>query len=289
MRELTIIGAGNVGTTLGIQFARHGYPIRNIYSRTQASAERAALLIGQGKVVANLRLLAPMEIAAIAASDDALMQIGSDLERSDAVRPGTIVFHCSGTISSSVFEALRKRGAHIASVHPIKTFTSPLKDADTFSGTWCGFEGDTEALAVLEPLYTELGANIFRIDGTKKTLYHTAIVFICNYLFPLIEIGFQCYEEAGIPRSLAAKFIDPILHATVANALTLGPAKALTGPIARGDTMTIEKQLEGLEKFKPGYSRLYKILGELAVGLSVEKGAAAPEKLEAMRKLLKNP
>ena len=123
------------------------------------------------------------------------------------------MFHCSGATPSSVLQPLCIHGAHIASVHPVKTFTSPANDAENFSGTWCGMEGDAEALAVLEPIFQGFGGNTFTIKPAEKILYHTAVVFICNYLFSIIEVGLQCFDQAGVSRDLAAKLVEPILYA----------------------------------------------------------------------------
>jgi predicted short-subunit dehydrogenase-like oxidoreductase (DUF2520 family) len=110
-------------------------------------------------------------------------------------------------------------------------------------------------------------------------------VFICNYLFSILEVGLQCYEASGVPRDVASRMVEPILHATVDNALRLGPGKALTGPIARGDDLVVSKQLKALGAFNAEYEQLYKALGTIATRLSLEKGVATPEKLSAIRKL----
>ena len=279
MRQVSIIGAGHVGTTLGILFARHGYEIADVFCRSLQSAQQACRLIGSGRPVTSVESRA--DIYAVTTTDDSLPEIATSL----VIQPGAIVFHSSGATPASVFSDLQERGALIASIHPVKTFTKPTHDADTFPGTWCTVEGDAKALSILEPIFQEFGAHTFPVDGGNKVLYHTALVFICNYLFPLIEAGLECFEAAGIPRSLASKVIEPILHETVDNALRLGPAQAISGPIARGDDRTVAKQLEALAEFNPRLQVLYAILGSLAVDLSAEKGIALPEKLAAIQRL----
>ena len=286
MRQISIIGAGQVGATLGRLFAQQGYPVKEIYSRTRASAETVAAIIGCGKTVGTLKELSPTDILLITTSDNALHNMGDRLVECDVIQQGTIAFHCSGATPSSILAPLRQKGGHIASVHPVKTFTSPLHDADTFAGTWCGVEGDVEAIAVLGPMFEAIGGRLFQVDSTKKVLYHTAIVFICNYLFPLLEVGLQCYEGAGVPRSVAAQVVEPILHATIDNALRLGPGKAITGPIARGDERIVRNQVRELADFRTEFKTLYELLGGIATRLALEKGVAAPEKIAEIQKIL---
>jgi predicted short-subunit dehydrogenase-like oxidoreductase (DUF2520 family) len=287
MKRISIVGAGNVGTTLGLLFSRHGFEIAEICNRTVASSERARELIGQGRVVESLERLSPVDLIMVTTNDNAIERVGEALAKAVDIKPGLVVFHCSGATPASVFCALKARGASVASVHPVKTFTSPVKDADTFAGTWCGIDGDPAGIEVLRPAFTAMGANLFAVDGKNKTLYHTAIVFICNYLFSIIEVGLQCYEAAGVPREVAMKVVNPILHATVENALALGPGKALTGPIARGDDAVVSRQLNALRTMNSDYETLYRQLGLVAATLSLEKGVAAGEKIEAIRSMLR--
>ncbi len=286
MPSLSIIGAGNVGITLGRLFHRQGYEIGAVCNRSLQSAQRAAVAIGAGQAVARLSDVKNSDFLLVATSDNALGTIAVDLLDAGVPVDGSIAFHCSGATPSSVLARLRDRGAAIAGVHPVKSFTAPAQDADSFPGTWCGIEGDPAATGKLSEIFTAFGGKVFPVDGDSKVLYHTAIVFICNYVFPLIEAGLVCYEKAGVPRELAAEIVRPILHATIDNALRLGPGKALTGPIARGDDSVVGNQVKALAAFDPELRVLYEAVGSYATHLALEKGVATPEGIEAIRRLL---
>jgi hypothetical protein len=64
---------------------------------------------------------------------------------------GAVVFHCSGAKASTELDALRRAGALVASVHPVRSFADPAAVAADFDGTFCGVEGDAAALALLLP------------------------------------------------------------------------------------------------------------------------------------------
>jgi predicted short-subunit dehydrogenase-like oxidoreductase (DUF2520 family) len=266
--------------------SKSGNVVTEIYSRTLLSAERARAAIGSGKVVADIADLKPAEILVVSTSDSFIADVAEQLSARRVAAAGTIAFHCSGATPSSVLHKLRLKGTLIASVHPVKTFTMPQQDARSFAGTWCGIEGDTGAVEVLHDLLAGAGAETFDVSSDSKALYHAAMVFMCNALFPLIEAGFQCYEAAGVPRHIARQIAGPIMRATVDNALRSGPAMAMTGPIARGDEGVVKMQLAALALFKPEYRKLYELIGCLATDLATEKGVATTEKIDLLRNLL---
>jgi predicted short-subunit dehydrogenase-like oxidoreductase (DUF2520 family) len=55
------------------------------------------------------------------------------------------------------------------------------------------------------------------------------------------------FEAAGVPFGAAG----PLVEAIVANAFEMGPADALTGPIARGDVGTVAAQLAAIREAAP--------------------------------------
>lgn len=289
MKTFGIIGAGKVGTTLALLLIKNGLSLQSVYSRTAQSSKRLVELVGAGVVISDLKDTPPVDMLVITTSDSNLLGVVEDIARSTNLEKTTVAFHCSGTLPSTHLEPLQDKGVSIASVHPVKSFTDPLKDAGNFSGTWCGIEGDAGAISVLMPLFESLGAKLFAIDGSRKTIYHAGTVFACNYLAPLMETSLRCYEEAGIDRQTALEILSPILHATIGNILTHGPAKALTGPIARGETGIVQKQLDALRQVDSGYGDLYRLMGSMAVPLAMDKGTITPQMADDLKRALQDP
>lgn len=287
MKSISIVGAGVVATTLGCLVRGAGYRVAAIYSRTVSSATRAAEAIGEGRVVGRLRDLPQTDLVLIATSDDAIAAVCDDLAAQADLKDGTIVFHCSGATPSSVLAPLRAKGAKVASVHPVKTFTDAAADAASFAGTWCAAEGDADALAELKAMFGAIGGRVFEVGTEQKVLYHAAAVFMCNYLFSIVEIGMRCYETAGVPRDLAARIVEPILHATVDNCLRLGPGRAITGPIARGDVAVVQRQHAAVGRMGDELALMYELLGGVATELAVQKGVASAESIARIREILK--
>ena len=254
---LSIVGPGRLGSTIGRVFNDAGLAtIQEVVASTVASAEAATTFIGAGKAAQRIADLRRADLYLVAVPDDRIADCCALLAETGLVG-GAIVFHCSGTASSSILAAARDAGAAVASIHPVRSFADPVQVAAHFAGTACGAEGDTAALSVLRPLFEAAGARVAMIDATQKTLYHVAAVFASNYVVTLIDVALQIYGKAGVAPELALSMIGPLLHESSANACRLGPAAALTGPIARGDTLTVERQQLALSTWRPDYAALY--------------------------------
>jgi predicted short-subunit dehydrogenase-like oxidoreductase (DUF2520 family) len=214
----------------------------------------------------------------IATRDDAIVSSCVTLAASGKVTPDDIVFHVSGATPSSDLKAVKEKGALVASVHPIKTFADAGQAVETFAGTYCSAEGDAEALKVLRPAFERIGANVFDIEPGMKPIYHAGGVFACNYLAALIEAALRAHEKAGIPRDVSLAALEPLVRETVDAIFERGPARALTGPISRGDAATVARQLVKVRQWNRELGDLYRSLGLLAVDL-----AEADRRLDARR------
>ena len=133
----------------------------------------------------------------------------------------------------------------------------------------------------------QCGAFVFGINREDKAVYHAGSVVVCNYLVALIEAGLVCFEKAGISRDEALRIIQPIMAGTIANVARLGTTRALTGPIARGETAIVEQQCHVLAQIDERVDSIYKALGLLTVDLSRQQGVASESALRRMVELFK--
>jgi predicted short-subunit dehydrogenase-like oxidoreductase (DUF2520 family) len=271
-KTLSIIGCGNVGRALGrLWFRNHTFIIGDVLNRSHESAQRAVDFMGAGRAVDAYADLRPADIFLIGTSDDQIAQCCEELARLRHLSKNTIVFHCSGALSSTELGPASRLGAAVASVHPIRSFAAPEQVAMHFAGTYCGMEGDARALQVLGDAFSAIGARMVQIDPDHKIIYHSAAVFACNYLVTLLELAQQAYVKSGIPHDAALKLMEPLVRETVDNVFSLGPEHALTGPIARGDVATALKQYRAVSAWNKWYGALYKRLGKLTAALAARR------------------
>jgi predicted short-subunit dehydrogenase-like oxidoreductase (DUF2520 family) len=260
-------------------WARSGvFEIQDVLTRSRESAAEAVKFIGAGRAARRLEDMRRADVWMIATRDDAIVPSCATLAASGKVARGDIVFHVSGATPSSDLKPVKDKGALVASMHPIKTFRDAEQAVQTFPGTFCGAEGDAGALKVLKPAFESIGAKVFDIAPGMKSIYHAGGVFACNYLAALIEAAVRAHERAGIPRAASLAALEPLVRETVDAIFERGPAQALTGPISRGDTATVERQLARVREWDASMGELYRGLGLVAVTL-----AEADKRLDAAR------
>jgi predicted short-subunit dehydrogenase-like oxidoreductase (DUF2520 family) len=269
-----LIGAGHVGRVLGRLFARHGcFSIQQVLTRSVSSARDGVAFIGAGDAVERYDQLQPAALHVLAVGDD---QIGAACAALANAVPlaGSVVFHCSGALASDQLRAAREAGALVASVHPIRSFADPLAVVAQFAGTFCGVEGDAGALALLTPALRTIGAQPVPIEASAKTVYHAAAVFASNYLVTVLDAALRAYQAAGIPEPVARQMAQPLASESMANVFRLGAAASLTGPIARGDMATVERQQRAVGGWDPATGELYQALVAPTAALARRKPRA---------------
>ncbi|GJJ02588.1 hypothetical protein RugamoR64_31260 [Duganella rhizosphaerae] len=271
MATLNLIGAGHVGRVLGrLLAAQAGFQVRQVLTRSAASAQAAVDFIGSGAPVQRYDQLLPADIHVLAVGDDQIVSACAALAQAVPLQ-GSIVFHCSGALASGQLQAARDAGALVASVHPIRSFADPEAVAAQFSGTYCGIEGDAAALAVLTPALQAIGAQPVPIDASAKTVYHAAAVFASNYLVTVLDAALRAYMAAGIPEEVARQMAQPLASESMANVFRLGAAAALSGPIARGDMVTVDRQQRAVDQWDRSTGELYRALVAPTVDLAQRK------------------
>lgn len=258
---LNLIGAGRVGRVLARLFAERAVlTVQDVLTRSQVSAHDAVAFIGAGRALASLGQMRPAALWMLAVGDDQIAPVCAQLAAAHDLS-GAVVFHCSGALSSAAV------GAN-ASIHPIRSFADPALVAAQFDGTFCGIEGDAAALALLQPAFEAIGAHCVAIDPAAKTVYHAASVFASNYLVTILDAALRAWQAAGIPDAVARQLAGPLARESLANVLRLGPEAALTGPIARGDTATVQRQQAALTSWDSPTGELYNALATATTSLA---------------------
>jgi predicted short-subunit dehydrogenase-like oxidoreductase (DUF2520 family) len=227
------------------------------------------------------------DLVLLTVSDDAIETVCRDLARERAFLEGAVIVHCSGVLTSDILSSARTgQSCRVASMHPLQTFPTVDAAIGRLRGTYCFCEGDESALPLVEELIGKIGMEAVWIEASAKALYHAAAVMASNYLVGIMDAALAVAEKAGIERSTAWPALEPLVMTTIANVSHMGPAKALTGPIARGDVETVKRHLQSLDLMDRSLASLYRALGRYAVELAVRKGSISSETAEAMQSVL---
>jgi predicted short-subunit dehydrogenase-like oxidoreductase (DUF2520 family) len=269
LTSFNVIGCGRVGQTLAALLHQRGQVlVQDLYSRSFSSAEQAATFVGAGQPVANLADMRAADVWLLSVPDAQVAAAAQALADAQGAKlAGAIVFHNSGFLSAAVLQPLQALGCHVASAHPVLNFASPDTGVRQFAGTPCGLEGDAPALTWLHTALSAIGGRCFEIASADKPLYHAAAVFSSNFTVVLQGIAQDAWHSAGVPPELMRPLTEALLKSTVDNVLAMGPAQALTGPAARGDTAVVQAQGEVVKRWNAPAGEVYQTLSELAAQL----------------------
>jgi predicted short-subunit dehydrogenase-like oxidoreductase (DUF2520 family) len=244
---VAIVGPGRLGTALALQLARAGYRISEMVSRTSASARRARAVTQTLKTRSshyqNMSLDA--DLIWLCVPDREITVVATELASLNIWKRKT-VFHSSGALDSDTLNALRARGAKVASVHPLMTFVKGA--VPNMKGITFAIEGDAAAVRVAQRIVSDFGARTFFIRKHHKPAYHAWSAFTSPLLVAALVTAEQVARSAGLKAAEARRMMLPIVCQTLVNYAALGPSEAFSGPLVRGDAEVVRKHLQALKK-----------------------------------------
>ena len=221
LKCVTIVGRGRLGTALATGLREAGLIVEGPLGRDAEPAFTGLLPRepSHGDPAVVLLCVPDGEIARAAAK----------------LAPGLIVGHCSG---ATALEAL---GPHERfSLHPLMTVTAA---GARFAGAGAAIAGSTpRALSIAAQLADAVGMNPVALADDDRAAYHAAASIASNFLITLEAAAERLAAGAGVRREM----LVPLVRATVENWAALGAERALTGPIARGDELTVQRQREAV-------------------------------------------
>ena len=262
-RGFTIVGTGRLGSSLALRLHGKGFLIRSLYNRSPSSCERIAGLTGTeifGTFPADPSNLG--DLVFLCLPDD---QIAAFVTQMGPVNNGPAWIHSSGAHPAEVLLPLSPDGNGIASMHPVQTFTAKNRET-AFNQCYVTLQGDPVLCEDLKLVIDAIGARPLVVDRRQKLVVHLAAVYLCNYMAPLFAASQELLRENGI-EVRSRDLFAPMVRQAVEGLLSHPPAEVLTGPIARGDSGTIDRHLEILQD-SPQWDRLYRELGRATLELA---------------------
>lgn len=283
--DFVIIGAGRLGTSLGAALVSRGHVLKGLTCRKIASARQSRNIIGQGRVLQNnSQAVSLAETLFLCLPDEKIPAVVNSLARARVDWSRKTVFHTSGLLPAAILGPLQKKGAAIASFHPVQSFCSKKTPASHFQGIYVGLEGDGRACRLGSTLARELGAYPFRVPAQGKPAYHAACTISSGLLLALLDSAFRLLHKAGIKESEARLLLFPLVEGTLRNVKNLDTLAALTGPLVRGDIPTLKSHLQTLSS-QPELKAAYRALSRLVIRRTRGKGLTRP-KIKALKNLL---
>ena len=272
-----VMGAGRAGVGLARALRAAGVEVAGLHGRHE---QDGADQITVGALPSSLQRAAVVLVTVRDAQiEDALREL-----LSAGPAPGSVVLHASGSVDPPMLEAVREAGHPAGTFHPLLPLADPSLAATALRGAYIGIDGDEAARSVSKALATALGARTLEIPTGEKARYHAAAVIASNFPAVLLRLAERVLADAGVPSADARGAARSLLRVAVANLESGDAARILTGPIVRGDALTVRSHVNALAS-DPEVLAVYRALSLAALELAREGGTSAAE-LAAVRAAL---
>ena len=287
--RIGFIGAGKVATAFGRYLYGHGLSISGYFDRHAEKVARASKNTQSRPYPDAPTVAQHSDIVLITTRDDQIAGVCEDLCRRNCIGAHHLLGHMSGAHSSRILGDATRLGASVFSLHPLQAFADEDKALAELPETYFSLEGEAERLQPVRQILAQIGNRYFLISPEHKSLYHLSACILSNYLVTLMDSGLAALEKSGIDPREGFQAMRPLIEGTLSNIARMGPASALTGPIARGDAGTIEQHLHalkssGLEEIES----LYRHLGLQTLRLARQSVLSSSEKSMAVRHSLQS-
>lgn len=230
MRTLQIIGPGRAGRSFAIALQRAGWSVTEPLGRDEDCVDAAN----------------DVDLLLIAVPDAAIEMVATQVRP----RETCVIAHLSGSLGVGVLGAHPRRAA----IHPLVSLPNPELGARRLAaGAWFAIGGDPIAADIV----SDLGGRCVEVADAHRAEYHAAACIASNHLVALMGQVERVAAKANVPLHV---YLD-LVRETVDNVEQLGPAAALTGPVARGDVATVERHLAAID---PSERSAYRAMAEAA-------------------------
>lgn len=281
-----IVGAGAVGTALGVALSRAAWPVGAVASRDAGRRERFRSLVPGARGFAEAAaLLDEVELIVLAVPDDVIPSLAGGLR----MYSGQAMIHTSGALGAEVLEPAMAAGTQVGAFHPLVAFADTEMAVAALHGATVAIEGDDQLADLLARMAEAIGAHPVRLAPGTKAAYHAAAVLAAGGFVALLDAIAELGRVAGLDEAGSLAIYGRLAEQTLANARALGIARALTGPVTRGDVGTLERHLATLRRHAPAVMPLYLAAANREISLAEGRGALAPAAAAAMRRSLAPP
>jgi predicted short-subunit dehydrogenase-like oxidoreductase (DUF2520 family) len=276
-----IVGAGAVGTALGLAISRAGWTVAAFSSRDARRRERFHRLVPGASVLFEPEaVLNVVDLAILAVPDDAIASVCAPLR----LYGGQSLVHTSGLLGAEVLEPARAAGAYLGAFHPLVSFTSDVEaSVEALRGATVAIEGDDRLIGLLADLAESIGGVPVRLPAGSKAAYHAAASLASGGLVALLDAVAALGAAAGMDEPGTLAVYGRLVEQTLGNARRRGIAEALTGPITRGDAGTLQAHLETLRRLAPGVMDLYVAAAGREIEIAHERGCLTVAQVGRLR------
>ncbi len=249
--SITIIGSGNLASQLIDLFIQHEIPLDQVLSRSDKKG-LSKKYKNKFDIVERLENIdRDASLYFVIVNDDAISDIVKNWPFK--LSPHQTIVHCSGSVSSSVFDSIAD---NYGVFWPIQSIIKDKK-IDWSNIPICITANTHFAKHSLKKLASTLSNYIKTVNDIEREKLHMMAVVLNNFTNHIFSLSDRYLSANELPFDI---FL-PILNETIDRLKDNKPSVLQTGPAIRGDQSTIEKHLE-LLKDEPQLMILYKMMSD---------------------------
>ncbi len=270
-KRVGFIGAGRVGSALAWHCNRLGYEIAGV---TDKKPKQAWVVYGLLKLpyerLTSRDVAAASDVLFLTVPDSHIESVFQSVRK--WLMPGTLVAHCSGAFGVEVFTGAKEQGLGTLALHPVQSLSSHAQAIRSLPGSFYALDGSTTGRRFGRHLVRQLHGGCVLVRGPDRPLYHVMCVFASNFINALFDSAEAAAAGLGMSRQRAAKMLAPLARTVLDNVVEQGAGPSLTGPVERGDAVTLAVHLSVLRKRAPGLVPAYRLLSGLLVEMAKREG-----------------
>ena len=279
--SLTLAGPGRAGRAFLRSWASAGGRVAQVITHdTPAMTDGARF---GGATVRGIRdgSFEATDLLIVSVPDDAIAACAEEL--AGRLRCA-FAFHLSGALGADALAPLRRAGASVGSLHPLRPFTGA--EGEGWRGALVAVEGDPEAAERGEAIARAFQARPYRLTAEGKPLYHAAASLAAGGTVGVLALAVRACVAAGIPEEVAREALAGLASEATAAAARLPFEQALTGAVARRDVGTVRVHARSLAAVADALA-LYRTLAEQI--LAATPGRGKEEEIRAVLREAEGP
>ena len=243
MKNIILIGSGNVATHLGINLKNHNFNIVQVISSTLKNAKILATKL-DSDFSNNISDLKKADLIIVAVSDKEIGNIANQIIN-------TPIVHTSGSVGLEVF----KKHFNAGVFYPLQTFNTNVEVV--FKEVPICIEANNKAFEEeIIKVAQKISENVVKMDSKQRKHLHIAAIFSFNFTNQMFAISDDILEKSNID----FKLLLPIIKQTVNKLKTKKAIEVQTGPAKRKDLEIIKQHLNLISNKKN--KEIYKLISE---------------------------
>jgi len=227
MKNIILIGSGNVATHLGIALKKRDYNIVQVYSRSIENAKELAQKLNTD-FTNDFTQLKDANLIIVSVNDDVISEVLSKLKN-------TAIVHTSGSIGVDIFN---DNFSNCGVFYPLQTFNKEV-EVNISEVPFCIEGNSLEFENQLTQIAKRISNTVVVMESEQRKQLHIAAIFACNFSNQMFTIADDLLAEKNID----FKILLPLINQTIAKLDKNKPKTVQTGPAKRNNQTMIHEHI----------------------------------------------